>query len=257
VSILKRFIDPAALVKHRLGGRPAPRWRTALIAFRDHQGTMMLSRAFRGRPWRHRMLGGGSQIKSRFDVFEGRLGRERVGIVGYCGWGGPQAAIVVEELAAIGVKRIIGYGACGGLAPALPRGSVVAADRALLTDGTSLAYTRGTCRADPALLAIAVREARTLGIPLGVETCATVDALYRETPAAVRGWRRMGAGIINMETTPMYAAARACGVQALWLGFVSDRLVGRTWDHWYRDSRGGPGLAARLCLAVAKALARR
>ncbi|MEK7474675.1 MAG: hypothetical protein AAB152_03475 [Candidatus Coatesbacteria bacterium] len=253
MSLPKRYIEPAALVRHRLGGRPAPRWRTALIAFRDHHGTTMLARAFRGKPWRNRMLGGGCQVKSRFDAFEGRLGRERVGIVGYCGWGGPQAAIMVEELAAIGVKRIVGYGACGGLATGLPRGAVVVADRALLTDGTSRAYTRGTCRADPALLAIAVREARTLGISLGVETCATVDALYRETPAAVRRWRRMGAGIINMETTPFYAAARTCGVQALWLGFVSDRLLGGSWENWYLSGRGGPALAAKLCLAVAKA----
>jgi len=256
VSVLKRYIDPAALVRHRLGGRPSPPWRTAVVAFRDHGGTRQIARAFRARPWYHRMLGASNQVRSRCDVFEGRVNGRRVGIAGYCGWGGPQTAILVEDLAAIGVRQVIGIGACGGIVPALPRGAVVAVDRALQTDGTSRAYARGTSRADPGLLQTAVREARKAGIPLSVATCATVDAIYRETPAAVRGWRRLGAEIVNMETTPFYAAARACGVKALWLGYVSDRLLGEAWDDWYQSSGGGSGNAARLCVEVVRATAR-
>jgi len=67
-------------------------------------------------------------------------------------------------------------------------------------------------------------------------TVATVDALYRETPAAVRRWLALGAEAINMETAPLYAASAVCGVRSLWLGHVSDTLSLEThaWESWQR-----------------------
>src|SRR6266567_1916572 len=85
-----------------------------------------------------------------------------------------------------------------------------------------------------ALGAVAVARGTDL-VPVKV---ATVDALYRETPADVRGWLRRGARAINMETAPLYAAAAVCEVRSLWLGHISDTLSldGQEWESWQRPA---------------------
>jgi len=251
---MKRYIEPKALVTRRLAGKPAPRWKVAVMAFRDHPGTKILVKEFKARPFGRRVLYSLDQDPSHPEVFEARMGKHRVGVVGYCDWGGPMAAILVEELAALGVKYIIGYGACGALARDLPRGAQVVADRALPTDGTSRAYCRGSCRADPGLLNMAKRSARKMGIPLRAVTVATVDALYRETKPVMDRLRRMGAEAINMESTPLYAASRACGVRSVWIGLVSDRLVEKEWEHWHGNPDEVSRTTARLCRAVVRSI---
>jgi uridine phosphorylase len=241
----------------RLAGKPGPRWKVAVMAFRDHPGTQFLVKTFKARPFGRRVLYSLDQDPSHPEVFEARMGRHRVGVVGYCDWGGPMAAILVEELAALGVKYIIGYGACGALAHDLARGVQVVADRALPTDGTSRAYCRGSCRADPGLLNMVKRSAREMGIPLRAVTVATVDALYRETKPAMNRLRRMGAEVINLENTPLYSASRACGIRTVWIGHVSDRLVTDDWEHWHGNSDEISLTSARLCRAVVTAILRR
>ena len=78
---------------------------------------------------------------------------------------------------------------------------------------------------------------RQLDLPILRVTAATIDALYRETPEAVARWRAAGAQVINMEATPLYAAARMCGVCALYIGHVSDELHGAEWKDWFGDDR--------------------
>src|SRR5436190_18757077 len=55
------------------------------------------------------------------------------------GMGGPSAAIVVHELAELGVRRAIRVGTCGALADELEHGDLVVAGEALAEDGTSRA----------------------------------------------------------------------------------------------------------------------
>src|SRR3954463_12489478 len=55
------------------------------------------------------------------------------------GMGGPSAAIVLHELAELGVKRAVRVGTCGALAPDLRHGDLIVAVDALAEDGTSRA----------------------------------------------------------------------------------------------------------------------
>ena len=55
------------------------------------------------------------------------------------GMGGPSAAIVVEELVALGARRLVRIGTCGALVAGLDLGAVVAVERALPNDGASAA----------------------------------------------------------------------------------------------------------------------
>src|SRR5207237_4145847 len=55
------------------------------------------------------------------------------------GMGGPSAAIVVEELIALGARTLVRVGTCGSLGTALQLGPLVAVREALADDGASRA----------------------------------------------------------------------------------------------------------------------
>jgi len=159
--------------------------------------------------------------------------------VSRCLWGGPQTAILVEELAALGVRIVIGYGVAGSLVADLPKGTQIVAASGVVTDGTSRAYTHlDEVAADSALMAELETAAAGLGIEVRLARVATVDALYRETPDDVRGWLARGAHAINMETAPLYAAAAACEMRSVWLGHISDSLSldSEAWESWQRPA---------------------
>ena len=58
------------------------------------------------------------------------------------GMGGPSAAIVLQELAALGVRRAIRVGTCGALDSNLAQGELLVAGDALAEDGASSALRR-------------------------------------------------------------------------------------------------------------------
>ena len=59
------------------------------------------------------------------------------------GMGGPSAAIVLQELIALGARRAIRVGTCGALDGGLALGDLVVAREALAADGTSRALGAG------------------------------------------------------------------------------------------------------------------
>jgi len=226
-----RYITPEALIRARLGDGPAPRWAAAVVCFRDAKCSAMLADVLGARPADRRLLYGKDPAAG--EVLEAEVAGRRIVVVKRCIWGGPQAAILTEELAALGVPIVVGWGACGGITPALERHENVIADRALATDGTSAAYGSGDLSADAGLVAAARAAGEALGVRPRCVTAATVDALYRETRPAIDAMRDRGADVVNMETSPMYAAARAGGARAVWIGHVSDRLNDDGWEDWY------------------------
>jgi uridine phosphorylase len=123
------------------------------------------------------------------------------------GMGGPSAAIVVEELAMLGARRIVRAGTCGALVD-LPFGELIAVERALGEDGTSRAL--GPADPDGPL---------TAGIPAAVRgVVVTRDLFYDESPFPA------GALAVEMEAAGVFAAAARRGVAAACVLAVSDRL---------------------------------
>jgi uridine phosphorylase len=234
-----RYITPEALLRLRFGDPPWPSWDVAVLCFRGAGGSGALVHKLGARPVGRKILYALEESADRPFVYETTLGAQRIVLVQRCLWGGPQTAILVEELACLGVRVIVGFGVAGSLVEALPKGAQIAAVGAVVTDGTSRAYTTAPSVApDPGLLSAIEALASRQDIPLEAVTVATVDALYRESPADVRGWLAAGAQAINMETAPLYAAAAACGVRAVWLGHVSDAvwLSADQWDSWQRPA---------------------
>src|SRR3954468_19617775 len=74
--------------------------------------------------------------------FTGTFEGQRISVQS-SGMGCPSAAIVIEELVQLGVKRIVRVGTCGGLQADMALGDLVMAIAATPADGTMLTYTAG------------------------------------------------------------------------------------------------------------------
>ena len=170
------------------------------------------------------------------------------------GMGGPSAAIVLEELAELGVRRAVRVGTCGALAPELDHGDLVVASEALTEDGTSRALGASeAAQPDAALTARLAEEAG--GTPAPV---VTTDLFY-EAPGGDRSaarrpdeWRARGAVAVEMEAAALFTLGGRLGVATACVLAVSD-----TFEAGVRKRIGDETLAAaaeRMGAAAAGAL---
>ena len=130
------------------------------------------------------------------------------------GMGGPSAAIVLEELCDLGVRRAVRVGTCGALDGSLALGDLVYAREALCCDGTSRALGAGERVAAPGALAVDGRAALVV----------TTDLFYDPDDARVEGWREAGALAVEMETAALYAVGARRGIEVASVLAVSDLL---------------------------------
>jgi uridine phosphorylase len=133
------------------------------------------------------------------------------------GMGGPSAAIVVEELIALGARRLVRIGTCGALDGRLEAGALVAAERVLPTDGASSALGAGEpLDPDPTLTrALVDRGAAPV-------TVVSSDLFYDPREEAPRDWMDRGAAAVEMEAAALLSVAARRGVAAACVLGVSD-----------------------------------
>jgi uridine phosphorylase len=130
------------------------------------------------------------------------------------GLGGPSAAIVTEELIALGARRLVRVGSCGAVAD-LPLGSLVIAEAVLARDGASRALGAAeTLPADPGLLT----ALRAAGDGATAGTVLSTDLYY--DPARTAG----DAVALDLTAGAVFAVAARHGVAAAAVLAVSDRL---------------------------------
>jgi len=133
------------------------------------------------------------------------------------GMGGPSAAIVTEELIALGARRLVRIGTCGALVDELTLGQLVAAETVLSADGTSAALgANGSLGSDPALLERLVAAGARPG------TVVSSDLFYDPRPDPAAGWRKRGAIVVEMEAATILQVAARRGVAAACVVAVSD-----------------------------------
>ena len=145
------------------------------------------------------------------------------------GMGCPSAAIVIEELVQLGVKRLLRVGTCGGLQPDLELGDLIVAVTAVPADGTPRHYVGGEPHcptADWELVHAAVHAAKELGQPLRVGAVASSDTFYDPDPARHRRWSERGVLGVEMEAAVLFTIGALRGVRAGCLLTVSDVIVG-------------------------------
>jgi uridine phosphorylase len=167
--------------------------------------------------------------------FAGTAG-ERPVLMVECVYGGPVIATVIEEMAYLGVESVVGFGYAGSLREAVKPGTIVLASSGIVSDGTSREYTQSDeVRAGAAIRAVYEGLAPSLGSAVSPAKVWTTGALYREYPGRVASWREAGADIVNMDTSPFYAASEAVGVEAICFSLITDYIGGEAWEQEFPD----------------------
>ena len=133
------------------------------------------------------------------------------------GMGGPSAAIVTEELIALGARRLVRIGTCGALADDLELGQLVAAQTVLSADGASAALgANGALGSDPELLE------RLLAVGARPGTVVSTDLFYDPREGEAGAWLRRGASVVEMEAAAILQVAARRGAAAACVLAVTD-----------------------------------
>ncbi len=135
--------------------------------------------------------------------------------------GAAAGVLGLEAVIASGVEEVVVLGFCGSLSRRFRIGDVVGISRAITDEGTSRHYfpRRRTFLPSPDL---AGELERAEGLLKGI--IVSTDAPFRETLAWLKRCRQRGAGLVDMETSAVFALAAFHGIKAASLQIVSDEL---------------------------------
>jgi DeoD family purine-nucleoside phosphorylase len=144
------------------------------------------------------------------------------------GMGCPSAAIVIEELVQLGVRKLVRVGTCGGLQPDLAIGDLIVALAATPADSTALHYIGGEPHAPTAdweLVHGAVHQAKELGKRVRVGPIVSSDVFYQPDAGQAQRWSDRGVLAVEMEASVLFTLGALRKVQAGCLLIVSDVFV--------------------------------
>jgi purine-nucleoside phosphorylase len=133
------------------------------------------------------------------------------------GMGGPSAAIVAEELIALGARRLVRIGTCGALADGLSLGELLVAEAVVPADGAGAALGAESLLCPDPGLTEALRRGGARPA-----TVVSTDLFYDPREGLAEGWIELGAIAVEMEAAAVLAVAARRGAAAACLLAVTD-----------------------------------
>lgn len=144
--------------------------------------------------------------------------------------GAPMAAMTLEKMIALGGKRFIVYGWCGGLQQSLTVGDLLIPTWAASEEGTSPHYpSEQPPAASPTLRQQLTDHFAATGVSTVSGPVWTTDAPYRETRQKVTSYAEQGIVAVEMEFAALAAVAAFRGVELAAALLVSDELWRQQW----------------------------
>jgi uridine phosphorylase len=149
------------------------------------------------------------------------------------GIGAPLAAGFLEELIALGARKVLVCGGAGVLDKALSQGHLILPSSAIRDEGLSYHYLPPSREVGPGAGALAALERvlKARSAPFVKGKTWTTDGLYRETKAKIAARKVEGALAVEMEAAAFFAVAQYRGIQLAQLLYAGDDVSGETWDH--------------------------
>ncbi|MFF8991161.1 nucleoside phosphorylase [Streptomyces sp. NPDC014983] len=157
----------------------------------------------------------------------------QVAVCGGFGLGAPAATLVLEQLIALGARRVITVGTAATLRSDLSPGQLVICDNALRDEGVSHHYLPpgSHIKASQQLTRDLAGSLRARGVDARRGPSWTTDALYRETSAEVSRYGGHGVLTADMEAAAVFAVAKYRRIDAAAVFAVADSLVERQTRH--------------------------
>lgn len=156
----------------------------------------------------------------------------RVGVIGNFGIGAPIAAIVLEDLIALGVRRFVSIGTAGALQRTSSIGDIIVCEEAVRDEGVSHHYVSASRMASgsPRLTGELAAHLEKAGIDFERGAGWTVDSPYRETVEEARHYQSEGVWCVEMEAAALFAVAEYRDVDLACALCISDSLADLEWD---------------------------
>ena len=247
-----RYVDPHIVVEKHLNGRQMPKWTIAIMCFHSKEKTLVIAKQFGAT-----LLG--YRVFSKCDesvVFQAKLNGVTVGILGWCTGGGPLVASLVEELAVLGVKYIIGIGAAASITPKIDIQSIVLATGYQLNDGVSCCYDpiSKESHIDPYMYLIFSKVMQRMTCKVLDVKAGTIEAIYLQDERVLAPLRKENCEIVNWEISPFYTVSNHCKIKALWFGHISDLEFKGKWIDWYCNRENTFQECISICMKVVELL---
>lgn len=164
-------------------------------------------------------------------VYEIEYGNKKIGLF-LSRVGAPACVAGLEEIIALGAKKIVQFGCCGILDQSRVGDKIIIPSSAVRDEGTSYHYISGSeeISADPASIAIAVQCLKRHQIPYVVGKVWTTDAIYRETQTLIEERKMQGCIAVEMECSASLAVAKFRGIPIIQFFYGADSLDADQWE---------------------------
>lgn len=146
--------------------------------------------------------------------------------------GAPAAAILFEEIIAMGAEKLVMFGSCGVLDRSIADGHLIIPTAAIRDEGTSYHYAPSSeeIELQPESVRALTGVMQALQYPFVQGKTWTTDALYRETEDKIEERRRQGCIVVEMECAAMAAIADFRGVRFAQFLYAADNLDAPQWE---------------------------
>ncbi len=146
--------------------------------------------------------------------------------------GAPACAAGLEEIIALGAKKIIQFGSCGILNQSRADNRLILPSSAVRDEGTSYHYfpKSDEMYADPSSIEIAKQCLERYKIPYVVGKVWTSDAIYRETQEIVEARKAQGCLAVEMECSASLAVAGFRNIPIIQFLYGADNLDSDEWE---------------------------
>lgn len=165
-------------------------------------------------------------------VFKNKL------VIAYAPLGGPAAGGLIEELVALGIKKIIACGSAGAIQD-FDQSQLLVVNKAIRDEGLSYHYLKPSIfvESDEYLVKAIQRELNKMNIDFLEGITWTTDAFFRETKSRISKRIEQGALAVEMENASMAAVAKYRDVQFAQVLYFSDVINNEGWTGFHLNRK--------------------
>jgi purine-nucleoside phosphorylase len=151
--------------------------------------------------------------------------------------GAPYATMLLENLIAWGVRKILFLGWCGAISKKVKIGDIILPTSAIIDEGTSSHYFSNNSVSKPTLMIPAHVQAyfQEKNINFHRGTIWSTDAVYRETRDKVQYFQKQGVLAVDMETSSLFSVAKYRDIPIGAILVVSDELSTMSWKQGFKS----------------------
>ncbi|MBQ9952145.1 MAG: nucleoside phosphorylase [Clostridia bacterium] len=144
--------------------------------------------------------------------------------------GGAASAAMLEELIAMGAKRVLYFGSAGALDRELVEGHLIVPTAAYRDEGVSYHYmpASDSIEIDTAETLCAILD--SLNVSYAKAKTWTTDAVYRETRANMEKRKAEGCAVVEMECASVMAVGQFRKIPVYQFLYAADCLDATQWD---------------------------